>query len=104
MEYLNKFISTSNGQRTNYYKTVDHLILNKPYKVLDFNFITTTYGRRVLMTVESEGDFILPGRISNLVSTSAQLIILKEGIDMVMHLGRQMDGNGILIDFQENKK
>lgn len=100
MDFLNKFKSTANGETTTYYKTVDHLVVNKPYKVLDFNFIMTTFGRRILMNLETKGDIILPGRISNIVATKAQLELLKEGVDFAMYLGKQQEGNGILLDFQ----
>lgn len=102
MDFLNQFINHSKCQKMNGYRSVDQLTIGKSYKVLDFNFTTTTYGRQVLMTVENEGDIILPGRISNMVKTSEQLNIMKEGIDQAIPLGKQSNGklDWIIVDFK----
>lgn len=102
MEFLNQFINHSKCQKTQGFRSVDHLTIGESYKVLDFKFTETTYGKQVLMTVENEGDIILPGRISNMVKTPEHLNIMKDGIDQAIPLGKQTNGKmeWIIVDFK----
>jgi len=103
MDFVNKFQSISNGTSSFEYRRVDDMKIGNTYKCLDFDFITTNYGRRIIIRLDGGLQIILPGRISNMVTTGEELQLLRNHITHVMYQGRSHQYNMAILNFYTSK-
>lgn len=102
MNFLNQFEQEGLGGRR--FETLTKLELNTEYRVDQFRFIDTTYGRRIAVDLENLVWTILPKRLSDLVGSQNELDALNRKKYSMIYKGRENTNRlpRILVEFKRD--